>query len=570
MVIVRTIRALTWTALALLLVAGSACAADHGKLAGVVVDPAGTPQVGATVWVASEEALSSNPAQLLTNYRGVFSNENLLPGLYTVRVTMAGFLPSLEQHIRVRPNLTTLVRIELDSVFASLDRLRRQPRPATDDDEWTWVLRTSAATRPVLRWADGEIVIDAEMASGETARRRKGSGRIELTSGARRPGSVANLADAAASAFAYEQAIGRRSRLVFAGQMSYERAAGGSFATVWLPAGEPGKGSQTTLVLRQSSLGPSGPAFRGVRMEHSDQLSLGDRLSLHYSAEYVLVGLGRSTSALRPRAELTAALTPNWHVSLLLAAQPAFNNDPNAGALQSALAALDAFPALLLRNGRPVMENGWHQEVAVERRLSSRSSLILAGFHDRLGHQAIAGRGSSAEPDVLRDFYSSGFLYDGGGSGSWGTRAAFRQKFSGDLELLAVYAWAGGLVLRENEMTGVLRDAFENRGRHSLAARVSAKMPRFGTRVVASYKWVNGAAVSRVDRFGESLFQLDPNLNFTVRQPLPSFVAGTHFEALADFGNLLAQGYVPVSTSDGRLILAPAFRSFRGGVSLQF
>ena len=95
-------------------------------------------------------------------------------------------------------------------------------------------------------------------------------------------------------------------------------------------------------------------------------------------------------------------------------------------------------------------------------------------------------------------------------------------------------------------------------------------MPRLGTRVVASYKWVNGAAVSRVDRFGESLFQLDPNLNLTVRQPLPSFVAGTHFEALADFGNLLAQGYVPVSTTDGRLILAPAFRSFRGGVSLQF
>ena len=552
------------------LVAGSAHAADHGKLAGVVVDPAGTPQMGATVWVASEDAVSSSPRQLLTNYRGVFSNASLLPGLYTVRVTMAGFLPSLERHIRVRPNLTTLVRIELDSVFASLDRLRRQPQPASEEDEWTWVLRTSAATRPVLRWAEGEIVIDTEVASAESARRRKGSGRVELTSGARRPGSVANLADAPASAFAYDQAIGRRSRLVFAGQVSYKRAAAGSFATVWLPKGAPGEGPQTTLVLRQSNLGPGGPTFRGVRVQHSDQLSLGDHLSLHYSAEYVLVGLGRPTSALRPRAELTAALSPGWHASLLLAAQPAFHQEPNAGAQESALAALDAFPALLLRNGQPVMENGWHQEAAIERRLSSRSSVIVAGFHDRLGHQAIAGRGSSAHVDVLRDFYSDGFLYDGGGSDSWGTRAAYRRKVSDDFEILAVYAWSGAIVLRENEAPGLLRDAFENRGRHTLAARVSAKMPRFSTRVAASYKWVNGPVISHVDRFGESLFQLDPNLNLTVRQPLPSFVAGTHFEALADFGNLLAQGYVPVTTSDGRVLLTPAFRSFRGGVSLQF
>ena len=565
----RRHRALFGTVLALLL-SGSAMAADHGKLAGVVVDPTGTPQMGATVWVVAEESLAASSVQLLTNHRGVFANEGLLPGLYTVRVTMAGFLPSLERHIRVRPNLTTLVRIELDSVFASLDRLRRQPRPATDEDEWTWVLRTSAATRPVLRWADGEIVIDAQMGAAENGRRRKGGGRLELTSGARRPGSVANLADAAASAFAYEQGIGRRSKLVFAGQVSYERAAAGSFATVWLPSGEGGKGPETTLVLRQSNLGPSGPAFRGVRLEHSDELSLGDRLSLHYSAEYVLVGLGRSTSSLRPRAELTAALTPNWHASLVLAAQPAFHNGANAGALQSALAALDAFPALLLRNGRPVMESGWHQEIAVERRLTPRSSVIVAGFHDRLGHQAIAGRGGESTPDVLRDFYSDGFLYDGGRSGAWGTRAAYRHKFSEDFELLAVYAWAGGLVLRENEVQGVLRDAFENRGRHSLAARVTSRLPRFGTRVAASYKWVNGTVVSRVDRYGESLFLLDPNLNITVRQPLPSFVGGTHLEALADFGNLLAQGYLPVTTADGRLLLAPAFRSFRGGVSLQF
>jgi hypothetical protein len=39
---------------------------------------------------------------------------------------------------------------------------------------------------------------------------------------------------------------------------------------------------------------------------------------------------------------------------------------------------------------------------------------------------------------------------------------------------------------------------------------------------------------------------------------------------LADFGNLLAQGYMPVNGQESRIMLVPVFRSFRGGVSFQF
>jgi hypothetical protein len=75
--------------------------------------------------------------------------------------------------------------------------------------------------------------------------------------------------------------------------------------------------------------------------------------------------------------------------------------------------------------------------------------------------------------------------------------------------------------------------------------------------------------VSRVDAYGESLFQLDPYMHVGVRQALPKFGPG-RWEAIADCNNLLAQGYVPVSSRDGRTVLVPAFRTFRGGLSLQF
>jgi hypothetical protein len=41
-------------------------------------------------------------------------------------------------------------------------------------------------------------------------------------------------------------------------------------------------------------------------------------------------------------------------------------------------------------------------------------------------------------------------------------------------------------------------------------------------------------------------------------------------EALVDLGNLFAQGYVSIPTSDGRVILVPSYRYFRGGLSFQF
>ena len=547
-------------------------APPYGKLTGVVVDPAGIPQMGATVWVLAETAGGPAPLQLLTNERGLFSTERVPPGLYSVRVTLAGFLPTVQPHVRIVANLATILKIELDSVFSSLDRLRRRPDQPMQEDEWMWVLRTSPGTRPVLRLVEGEVVLEGETPQGETAKKQKPHGRMELTAGARRPGSASNLADAPSSAFAYEQKIGHNARLMFAGQVSYEHSAAGGFATMWLPSGEVGKGPETTLVLRQSKLGPGGPTFRGVRFEHSNQLALGDRVTLRYGAEYMLVTLDRSASSLRPRAELTYRVSPAWRASFILASRPWSHAHLPSSALQSALEELDAFPAVLVRDARPVLEGGWHEEIALEHVLGPNASLLAAVFRDSARHTAIFGRGSTNDPDYLQDFFSNAFAYDGGELSSTGTRIAYRQKFSDELEAALVYAWAAALVPDEMPSNAELRDALHARHRHSLAARVSTRLPRLRTQLVASYKWISGPVVSRQDPFGEIAFQMDPNLNLSFRQPLPSFsfLPAGRFEALADFRNLLAQGYVPMSTRDGQVVLIPAFRSFRGGVTFQF
>ena len=547
-----------------------AAAPNAGRISGVVVDPAGTPQMGATVLVSSEQLLGAAPVQILTNGRGRFSTAALPSGLYSIKVTLAGFLPAVEPHIQVDDQHAALLQIVLGSVFSSFEKLRRPSDQQVAADDWTWVLRTSAATRAVLRWQEGATALDAGPPPSDAARTSSAHGRLELTSGADRPGSVSAQAASPSTAFVYNLGVGSKRQLLMAGEFSYEDAsASGGLAVAWLPSGQAGAGPVTTLLVRESRLDPAGPTFRGLRMSHDDQFALGDVVSIRYGAEYLVAGLGGTTSALRPRGQVTVQIAPTWRASLIVAAQPWQNIPPTEGALESALKTLDAFPTLLIRDGRPVLENGWHGEFAIEHTLGPRADLSAAVFRDLSSHTAVVGRGAVAGPDFLQDYFSQAFAYDGGVSHSTGARVAYRQKFTDHFTTTVVYAYAGALAPDGARTGAFLRDQLTTRYRQSLASRISATVPRFGTKFTAGYKWLSGPTVSHQDGYGESLYHLDPYLSMQIRQPLPS-VFPCRIEVQADMGNLLAQGYVSVSTIDGSVMLVPSYRYFRGGLNLQF
>ena len=542
-----------------------------GSLTGVVRDIAGTPQMGASVEVVAEATGVGSSRDFFTNTQGIFRGDKLAPGLYTVRVTLAGFLPTLQQHVRVNANLTTMVRIEMESLFTTLEQLRKQPNAAkVDGDDWKWVLRSAAGTRPVLEWDDYGTVLSSGLDRNPDAPKML----MEFTDGARRPGSVSNVASAPGTAFAYDQQLGE-GKLLVAGQMSYEDSAAGGVATVWLPTGTIGSGPHTALVLREAALGNTGVRFRGVRLDQGGALTLGDRMLVRYGGEYVLVGLGRAVSTVRPRLSLETKLSDSWRADAVFASQPGAPNAMETGAsdLQSALVSaldeLDAFPALMWRDGRPVVQGGWHEEISAERRVGEHGSLQIAGFHDDAHHLAVFGRGSDLPvQEYFQDIYSNAFAYDGGSSSSWGGRVAYREKFGDNTEVTMVYALGGALA--PDPMTeAILRDSLRMVARQSIGVNVSTRLPVKGGRVTLGYKWIGGPAVTRVDSYGESLYRMDPFLHVSVRQQLPKFGPG-RWEAIADCDNLLAQGYLTMATRDGQVALVPAFRTFRGGLSLQF
>lgn len=575
----RILGALVLTVLASSLAANPAAAQAKlvpGKLAGVVRDATGTPQMGASVELVPENSALQASRSFLTNTQGIFRGDKLVPGLYSVRVTLAGFLPTLEQHVRISPNLTTVVRIELESMYASLDQLRHTPsRTVAEPDDWKWVLRSAAAARPVLEWMDSDPST-ASKVSAESMVPPVPRVRMEFTNGDRRPVSASNIAPTPATAVAYDQKLNGAGSILFAGQMSYDGdAPGGGIATIWLPTGTLGAGPHTALVMREAKIGPDGPNFHGVRFDQGGTVPLGNRMTLRYGAEFVLVGLGASASSLRPRAELSYQVSEDWSVAATFASLPSGPGPlegqyaEQEGRLASALNELDAFPALLWRAGRPVLQNGLHEELAVDRKMGARGKLQVAGFHDDNRNVAVYGRGDALPAaDYFQDYFSRGFVYDGGASSSWGGRAAITEKLAGDTDFTAVYSF-GGVLTPTGDLDDSLRDMLRSVPRHSVGAGISTKLPHSGTKLQVVYKWLNGAAVSRLDAYGESMFQMDPYLHVMIRQPLPKWALG-RWEAIADCDNLLAQGYVSASSKDGHVVLVPAFRTFRGGLSVQF
>jgi hypothetical protein len=107
---------------------------------------------------------------------------------------------------------------------------------------------------------------------------------------------------------------------------------------------------------------------------------------------------------------------------------------------------------------------------------------------------------------------------------------------------------------------------------HSFSVKVTSTVPGIDTQVITSYRWIPRYSVVAPDPYDQTVGRTDPYLNVILLQPLPSpNILPGQFQAMVDFSNLLAQGYLMVQTPDGgKSLLFPSARSFRGGFNFIF
>ncbi len=598
-----TVRSAIGVAAMLMAAAGSARAASpvpqSGSLIGFVASQAGVPQMGAGVFLYNDyERLVG---RTLTNERGAFAFESLAPGLYTVRVTLASFVPAVKRNIRIQPGMRSFLSINLASVLSSIELVYSAPGTAKImSDDWKWVLRTASSTRPVLRF--GPLI---DISSPSEERRQESREIFGDTRGVFRvsTGEYGELASAGTyadlgTAFALATSLFGSNHLEFAGSLAYSSSAGipaAGFRTGFSRPDPFGGMPEVSLTMRQlflparvgaAVIGASAdntPALRTLSISSLDKRQLRDNLTLEYGGSLESVAFLDRLNFFSPYGRLTydaggigafqfAYSSGTPPVELLSASE-----QPEADLNQS-LSVLALFPRVSLAGGAARVQRTENFELAYRKVLGSRS--FSAGvYREAVKNAAIvmaAPAGFYAPSDLLPDLSSNSSVFNLGHYRRQGYVASVTQKLSDEISVALAAGASGVLTFDETNPVGnnpgELRGQMRSGRRTWLAMRATAVAPTTGTRLAVSYQWTDYRTLSPTHLFLTQSFQPEIGLNLRIRQPLPALsLWSARLEASAELRNLLAQGYVPVSTMDGRkLFLIQNPRAVRGGLSFIF
>ena len=117
-----------------------------------------------------------------------------------------------------------------------------------------------------------------------------------------------------------------------------------------------------------------------------------------------------------------------------------------------------------------------------------------------------------------------------------------------------------------------LREAITTSTRQAVTYRSSGTVKHLGTRYAVSYQSADLKSAVPMASFSTQPDRVEPGLNVAIRQPIPFFTGALgHLEATAEIRNILAQGYLPLSLTDGKQILVVNTpRVFRGGLAFVF
>ncbi len=599
--IART-RARAIVGLAALFLVCSAAAAPSGKLSGTIVgyvtNSVGSPQMGASVLLFN--GLDRLVVRALTDEYGSFLFDSLTPGSYSVRVTLASFLPALKRNIVVQPGTRSLLSINLATVLSSIELVYSATGSGSVmSDDWKWVLRSSSSTRPVLRYSPRITIAEpggrrssAESLFSDTR------GIVKFSAGDQ--GNVSQLGNEPdlGTAFALATSVFGNNQIHVSGNFGYSSATGipaAGFRTSYSRGSQGHSSAQVNLTMRQLYLpsrvgaglisGQQGgaPALRTMSVGVLDRRQIADGLKLEYGFTLESVTFlntlnyfspyGRLSYDLGERGVLEFAFNSGLPPAEFFASQK-----DGTGDLQQDLAALSLFPRVSLRNGRARVQRAENFELAYHTTIGSRTYAVAA-YRESMTNAAltmVAGPGVVPAADLLPDLLSNSSVFNVGDYSSAGYMASVTQAFGERMALTLAGGSGSALIPARSDLQAAsgdeLRRLLQHGQRRWVSLRYSATVPVTRTLFTTSYRWADGRSLTAPHLYLTQPLRTDIGWNVHVRQPVPvvSAVRG-RLEITADLRNLLAQGYLPLSTSGSRrALLLHTPRSVRGGFNFIF
>lgn len=570
-----------------------------GQLDGLVTDVSGKPQPGAIIVLLNQQGRLLQRSA--TDALGSFSFGELMPDLYSIQVSFSSFVPALRERIQVKAGMRSLVSVNLSRVFSSVQLVATTPVPnGLMSDRWKWILRADSPTRPVLRILPAQ----APPASDDSTPESRGPMFTDSRGLFRISASDGNPVDGDSQAdlgteFAFATSVYGANRLQVAGDFGYgvnSSVPSGAFRTTYSRELADGPSPEVSVTVRQfyvplrlgQSLygGPAGdgsmPVLRTVGLSFGDKKQLNDSLQMEYGFEFDNVSLLNHLNYFSPFTKFTYAL-PHGYADFTWTsgnARPELGMNAtgaNAG-FERDLASLSTLPGVTLVDGRSRVQRGDDYELGVSQRFGSREFRVSA-YEENVSNTAltIASPEAGLFPgELLPNLFADSATFDMGRFENFGYTASVTQDLGDNYKVALIYGSVGVVAPRGDEIPGEtaddLRQILNASHRQAVTLRVSGTVKRTGTRFMASYQWTDYQSAMPGPAFSTESTRPEPGLNVMVRQPVPALPrVPWRMEATAELRNLLAQGYLPLTTPAGdQVLLVNTPRSIRGALAFVF
>ncbi|MBV8817593.1 MAG: TonB-dependent receptor [Acidobacteriaceae bacterium] len=564
-----------------------------GSIAGIVRDNAGIPQMGATVLLFNRAERIIQRA--LMNDKGVFGFDFLPTDVYAVRISLPSFVPALKQKIAVQPGVQSLLYINMATLFSSVELVYAAPgQGALMSDDWRWTLKTSTASRPILRFLPAVSVSDPnepQHAAGAIFSDTRGMLKVSAGDGGVGfdPGMQSDLG----TAFALATSVFGRSRLAVTGDLGHMARAGIPTASFRTSYRQSDGGPEIAVTMRQAylpmrlgaSVGADGtPALRSMSMALVDRLDITDGLRFEYGTSLDSITFVDRLNYLSPFARLSFEMGDygTFRVAYSSGAPPAelfTSQEESEAALHQDLQTLALAPRVSLADGRATVQRNQSVEIGYEKRVGNRT-VNLTAYRESVSNGAVTMAGAdSAFPagDFLPSLSDQSGTFNVGNYRFYGYSACMTQPLGEHLEFSGSAGRSGVLTAGENTLLDSgsgddIRSRIHMSQRYWAAVQASGVVPATGTQVGTSYQWMDYNTILPSHLYLTQ--HTDPNVgwNVHIRQPIRNFSGFSgRLEATIDFRNMLAQGYIGMVTADGRrLVLTQSPRAVRGGISFIF
>jgi hypothetical protein len=512
-----------------------------------------------------------------TDLYGRYKIANLIPGRYEVRATAALFVPAMRGHLRLATGARATVNLTLTMLSSAAVWLPAERRkPDEPGDDWTWTLR-SAANRPILRLLDdGQMVLVSSSATEASPR-----GSIEARA-AMMGGDGGFGGGGSHDLLALDRVMEDGSDVVLRTDVASARTPYGRGPAMELDAGYERRvalGGASRLVVSYEShpemmTADGAMGLEMARLASAQKMRLGDRVDVEAGGTVYAVHTTGYTLASQPFLRVTVHPGEVWAVRYRLATSRDLQGFDGLDSIEAEA------PMAAVLGGRLRTEAGRHQEIALTRKFGD-GIIQAAVYQDTIERPVVGGTGVMSAGDLMPGCGSSGVVADtvtdsfqflGPGYTTRGMSVTLSEPLTPSLWAMLEYESGAALSTRDAIAVTLpeVSAGLHPEAADAMTAALKGRVLRSGTKLRAAYRWQPRRLVTPVGSY--EAFSDQAFLSFFVRQPVgwgSRLFPG--LEATVDVTNLLAQGYQPFLSADGRtLFLAQSPRTIQGGLSFTF